>query len=282
MAVFQMGAVAMPLSMLFGPEALEYRLQDSDAVVAICDESSIDSLNAIRGNCPALAHGGGRRHGARQGRRGLRKRAGGAQGAFTAVKTKADEGAILIYTSGTTGPPKGALLPHRALIGNLPGFICSHNWFGFDGKTNKKSGRRVLVSGRLGLDRRADGCAAAQPVLRPAHRCLQRALQPRAGLQPDGRAGRDAHLFVPHGAQGHDEGLSRAQAAFQAEAAGHDERRRSGGRCRVQPTAGAAGRDRQRDVRPDRDELRRRQLQPACGPRAPAAWARPTRATAWR
>ena len=41
MAVFQMGAVAMPLSMLFGPDALEYRLQDSEAVLAICDESRI-------------------------------------------------------------------------------------------------------------------------------------------------------------------------------------------------------------------------------------------------
>ena len=38
MAVLQLGAVAMPLSMLFGPEALEYRLQDSEAVVAICDD----------------------------------------------------------------------------------------------------------------------------------------------------------------------------------------------------------------------------------------------------
>ena len=54
------------------------------------------------------------------------------QRAFTAVKTKADDAAILIYTSGTTGPPKGALLAHRALIGNLPGFVCSQNWFGFD------------------------------------------------------------------------------------------------------------------------------------------------------
>jgi len=36
------------------------------------------------------------------------------------------------YTSGTTGAPKGALVPHRALIGNLPGFVCSQNWFGFD------------------------------------------------------------------------------------------------------------------------------------------------------
>ncbi len=139
MAVFQMGAVAMPLSMLFGPEALEYRLQDSDAVVAICDESSIDSLNAIRGNCPALrtvlAAGTAKGKGDLDYETALAAQ----KSAFTAVKTKADEGAILIYTSGTTGPPKGALLPHRALIGNLPGFICSHNWFGFDGKTNKKS-----------------------------------------------------------------------------------------------------------------------------------------------
>src|SRR6188768_4243540 len=48
MAVFQLGAVAMPLSMLFGPDALEYRLQDSDAVIAICDESSIANLLRIR------------------------------------------------------------------------------------------------------------------------------------------------------------------------------------------------------------------------------------------
>ena len=61
------------------------------------------------------------------------------QGVFTAVKTKAEEAAILIYTSGTTGPPKGALLPHRALIGNLSGFVCSQNWFGFDGQANASS-----------------------------------------------------------------------------------------------------------------------------------------------
>ncbi|AYQ26727.1 MULTISPECIES: acyl-CoA synthetase [unclassified Polaromonas] len=139
MAVFQMGAVAMPLSMLFGPEALEYRLQDSDAVVAICDESSIDSLKSIRGNCPALRTVVAAGTAKGKGDVDYETSLAAHKSAFTAVKTKADEGAILIYTSGTTGPPKGALLPHRALIGNLPGFICSHNWFGFDGKTNKKS-----------------------------------------------------------------------------------------------------------------------------------------------
>ena len=130
MAVFQMGAVAMPLSMLFGPEALQYRLYDSEAVVAICDESSIASVQAIRGDCPALQTVMG--VGAAQGDVDYESAAAVHSGSFAAVTTRADEAAILIYTSGTTGPPKGALLAHRALIGNLPGFVCSQNWFGFD------------------------------------------------------------------------------------------------------------------------------------------------------
>ena len=138
MAVLQMGAIAVPLSMLFGPDALEYRLNDSDAVIAIVDEVSEPPLRQIQPNCPHL--------------RNILAVAG-VFIASTAIKsivnnslinkyqvaTKADYGAILIYTSGTTGPPKGALIPHRALIGNLTGFVCSQNWFGFDGKTNKSS-----------------------------------------------------------------------------------------------------------------------------------------------
>ena len=122
MAVFQMGAVAMPLSMLFGPEALQYRLYDSEAVVAICDESSIASVQSVRGDCPALQTVMG--VGAAQGDVDYESAAAVHNGPFTAVTTRADEAAILIYTSGTTGPPKGALLAHRALIGNLPGFAC--------------------------------------------------------------------------------------------------------------------------------------------------------------
>jgi len=49
-ALYQMGAVAMPLSMLFGPDALEYRLQDSEAVAAIADETSVDAILLSAGN----------------------------------------------------------------------------------------------------------------------------------------------------------------------------------------------------------------------------------------
>ncbi len=135
MAVMQMGAVAMPLSLLFGPEALEYRLQNSEAVVAIVDASSVSNVLAVRAQCPALREviGVDLSNAADMLRVDMDYASAIAaqRRAFTAVQTKADEGAVLIYTSGTTGPPKGALIPHRALIGNLTGFVCSQNWFGF-------------------------------------------------------------------------------------------------------------------------------------------------------
>ncbi|MBC8057531.1 MAG: AMP-binding protein [Rhizobiales bacterium] len=128
-AIYQLGAVATPLSMLFGPEALEYRLNDSDARIAIVDESGVENLLAARPACPGLetliAVG------AAQGQGDLDWAAACAREreSFLPVATACDDGAVLIYTSGTTGPPKGALIPHRALIGNLTGFVASQNWF---------------------------------------------------------------------------------------------------------------------------------------------------------
>lgn len=141
LAVLQMGAVAMPLSTLFGPEALAFRLNDSATAVLICDDASILAVQNIRGHCEALRHVIGVGDGSRGDAGG-----GAAQMAdldyaaitaeqpphYTPAATAADNPAVLIYTSGTTGNPKGALIPHRALIGNLTGFICSQNWFGFD------------------------------------------------------------------------------------------------------------------------------------------------------
>lgn len=131
MAVQQLGAVAMPLSMLFGPEALAYRLQHAGVRLALVDESAIEALLAARADCPELACVIAA--GAAEGRGDLdwRTLVATEPATFDAVRTRADDAAVLIYTSGTTGPPKGALIPQRALLGNLSGFVASQNWFGF-------------------------------------------------------------------------------------------------------------------------------------------------------
>jgi acetyl-CoA synthetase len=132
-ALNQLGAVAMPLSLLFGPEALSYRLQDSGACLVIVEAGALDTLRSIRAECPALQHllvvgAASRQEGETDWMAALQAE----DARFQPRRNAADDPAILIYTSGTTGAPKGALIPQRALIGNLTGFVASQNWFGFD------------------------------------------------------------------------------------------------------------------------------------------------------
>ena len=134
LAIHQLGAIAMPLSLLFGPEALEYRLQDSAAVVAIVHASGlqpfVDDAHGLRAACPALRHlivvGDAPGGDATSSWQSLMTT---STAPFDAVTTRATDPAVLIYTSGTTGAPKGALIPQCALLGNLSGFCLSHNGF---------------------------------------------------------------------------------------------------------------------------------------------------------
>ena len=132
-AIYQMGAVALPLSHLFGPDALEYRLGDAGAHVAIVDETTLPKLLEIRDRLPQLRHIIGvdidPAVAAANGVKGWEAVLEHASPRYTPADTSADDPAMIIYTSGTTGNPKGALMAHRTLIGNLSGFVCSHDFF---------------------------------------------------------------------------------------------------------------------------------------------------------
>ena len=130
-AVLQMGAVSMPLSQLFGPEALAYRLHDSEAVAVFVDAASLPGVMAVRDQAPALRQVIGMGHGVIGADQAIENLCAMPSAAFDLCATAGQDPAILIYTSGTTGNPKGALIPHQAMVGNLTGFVCSQNWFGF-------------------------------------------------------------------------------------------------------------------------------------------------------
>ena len=126
---FQMGAIAVPLSHLFGPDALEYRMEHAEASVAIVEPGTLANLLAVRDRLTHLRHiigaGGAREAGVQPWETLLGK----ASRNFACVDTAADDPALIIYTSGTTGAPKGALEAHRLVFGNLPGFVYSHDFF---------------------------------------------------------------------------------------------------------------------------------------------------------
>jgi acetyl-CoA synthetase len=129
LACYQMGAVAMPLSVLFGPDALEYRLRDSESAAALVDPASLPALAQVRERLPALRHVIGVAGACESWLTPWETLLERAASDFAPVDTAADDPAILVYTSGTTGAPKGALKAQRAVLGNLPGFSCSHDVF---------------------------------------------------------------------------------------------------------------------------------------------------------
>jgi acetyl-CoA synthetase len=126
-AAFKLGAISIPLFVLFGPEALQYRLKDSGAAAVITDAEGARKLAAIRPELPDLRHVWS----AEGGPGTINLAAGMAHqpSHFTPANTRADDPAVIIYTSGTTGAPKGALHAHRALLGHLPGVEMSHDLF---------------------------------------------------------------------------------------------------------------------------------------------------------
>jgi acetyl-CoA synthetase len=126
-AVYKLGAVALPLAALFGIDAIAYRLGDAGAKALVTNAAGIGKLAEIRPDLPALqcVISTDGPDGAAE---GFAKVIETASPDFTAVDTTADDPAMMIYTSGTTGPAKGALHAHRVLLGHLPGVEMPHEF----------------------------------------------------------------------------------------------------------------------------------------------------------
>lgn len=129
-AVYKMGAIAVPLFILFGPEALQHRIVDAGIKIVFTNQQGAEKLRAMDADAQkeltifCVDH-------AEPELKALDFQASvkGQSEAFAPVNTRADDPAVIIYTSGTTGAPKGALHAHRVLLGHLPGMEMSHEFF---------------------------------------------------------------------------------------------------------------------------------------------------------
>jgi acetyl-CoA synthetase len=127
-AITKMGCISLPLFTLFGPEALQHRLFDSSASTIVTDAAGAAKIAALRDKLPNLKIIYSVDRGIDEAI-DLNELCDQQSNAFTPVKSRANDPAILIYTSGTTGNPKGALHAHRVLLGHLPGVEMSHDFF---------------------------------------------------------------------------------------------------------------------------------------------------------
>jgi malonyl-CoA/methylmalonyl-CoA synthetase len=83
----------------------------------------------------------------------------GARGGELPDEPDAEAPAIVVYTSGTTGPPKGAVLPRRAIASNLDALAEAWEWTGDDVVAHALPLFHVhgLILGTLGPVRRGGG-----------------------------------------------------------------------------------------------------------------------------
>lgn len=127
LAIYKLGAIALPLAALFGADALEYRLQNAGVGALITNAAGVEKISTVRARLADLQlviSTQGEQAGVEDFGRLLAM----ASPDFTPVETTPDDPALIIYTSGTTGQPKGALHGHRVLLGHLPGVQFPHEF----------------------------------------------------------------------------------------------------------------------------------------------------------
>jgi acetyl-CoA synthetase len=131
-AIYKLGAVALPLAILFGVDALSYRLANAGVKAIITNAQGLAKIAQIREQLPELSlvlslDGPG------DGALGFRETVARGRSTFVPAATTPDDPALMIFTSGTTGQAKGALHGHRVLLGHLPGIEMPHDFFPQDG-----------------------------------------------------------------------------------------------------------------------------------------------------
>lgn len=129
-AVQRLGAIAVPVSTAYGPEAFGYRLAASNPRVAIgsADAHAWVADHELRDACAWIMAGG--RAGAGAAFDDVVRR-GSDRGPTT--PTRIDDPAVLVYTSGTTGPAKGVVHAQRVVPAHAEPISLAHDLFPQEG-----------------------------------------------------------------------------------------------------------------------------------------------------
>ena len=109
LGMFKLGVVPMPATTLCTPHDIEYRLNRSEATVAITDLENTSKVEAVVANCPSLKHLV-LVDGTKKGWVNLTDELPRLSPRLEGVeKTRSDDALIMYFTSGTVGPPKMVL-----------------------------------------------------------------------------------------------------------------------------------------------------------------------------
>ena len=126
MAIYKIGAVALTLSHLYGPDAVAHIMNDSGAEVIITNSEYWGALRERLSGLSTLKHRIVVGH-TERGETSFDDCLAASTAQFQPVITRTEDPALLMYTSGSTGMPKGLLHSHRIIHAYLPTITLFYN-----------------------------------------------------------------------------------------------------------------------------------------------------------
>jgi acetyl-CoA synthetase len=127
LAILKFCGISVPMTPMFGPEAIAHRMNDCHARALFFALEDCQKILDMQNQLETIEYFivvGGKQKGAREFDFLL------TQGSedFKIASSVADDPAFIVYTSGTTGLPKGALHAHRCIPARLTGLEMAHNF----------------------------------------------------------------------------------------------------------------------------------------------------------
>lgn len=119
-ACWKLGVISIPTSVLFGADAIAYRMNDAGVKIVVTNRANYPKVAEARREAPGVTKVfviDGEEDGAAS----FWDTAARASDHFDTKPLTPDTPAFISYTSGTTGLPKGTLHAHRVVLGHIPG-----------------------------------------------------------------------------------------------------------------------------------------------------------------
>ncbi len=125
-ACWKAGLVSSPISILFGSDAIIYRVNDTQAKVIVTNMANLPKVTAVRDQLPSIEKilivDSSKED-------NYWSFLQSYSSEFENLLTCSDDPAIINYTSGTTGNPKGATQGHRTMLGHMSGIEYMFDFF---------------------------------------------------------------------------------------------------------------------------------------------------------